>query len=66
MKRFKYFLFVYLRICVFVYLTFDTRECHIESHAFQKYIAHVGSFKQFVTVFVCCIFVYFDTWEFHI
>ena len=26
---FKHFVFVYLRICVFVYFTFDTLECHI-------------------------------------
>ena len=33
---FKHFVFVYLRICVFVYFTLDM---HIlESHAFQKYM----------------------------
>ena len=26
---FKHFVFLYLRVCVFVYFTFDTRECHI-------------------------------------
>ena len=53
MMSFEQFVFLYLCVCVFVYFTFYTRECHInltllKNIAHQKFsIAHVGSFHHF-------------------
>ena len=74
---FKHFVFVYLRIYVFMYLCICVLNIWYMGMSYLislnlmlfKNIANVGSFKHFLFVYLCiCVFVYFtfDTRAYHI